>query len=143
MMISRAFLLGGGIAFAATTALAHSPQSKAGGASAAPVFEQALPNVPGKTMTSVLVRYAPGGKSPAHTHSRTAFVFAYVLSGSIRSQVNGGPVKVYRAGESWFEEPGAHHQISENASKTKPASLLAVFVADTGDRNLTVYDQEK
>lgn len=143
MMISRAFLLGGGIALAATTALAHSPQSKAGGASAAPVFEQALPNVPGKTMTSVLVRYAPGGKSPSHTHSRTAFVFAYALSGSIRSQVNGGPVKVYRAGESWFEEPGAHHQISENASKTKPASLLAVFVADTGDRNLTVYDQEK
>ncbi|MFT4132466.1 cupin domain-containing protein [Labrys sp. (in: a-proteobacteria)] len=143
MMISRAFLFGVGIAFAATTALAYSPQSKAGGASAAPVFEQALPNVPGKTMTSVLVRYAPGGKSPSHTHSRTAFVFAYVLSGSIRSQVNGGPVKVYRAGESWFEEPGAHHQISENASKTKPASLLAVFVADTGDRNLTVYDQEK
>lgn len=142
-MISKAFLLGMGTALAATPVLAHSPQSQSHGASAAPVFEQALPNVPGKTMTSVLVRYDPGGKSPAHTHSGTAFVFAYVLSGSIRSQVNGGPVKVYRAGESWFEEPGAHHQVSENASKERPASLLAVFVADTGDRNLTVYDQEK
>lgn len=145
-MIHRTLLLGAGLVLTAMPALAQSAPhhaAKAAGATAAPVFEHALPNVPGKSMTSVLVRYAPGGKSPPHRHSQSAFVWAYVLSGSIRSQVNDGPIKVYRAGESWYEEPGAHHQISENASRTEPASLLAVFVADTGDRNLTVYEQEK
>lgn len=139
-MISRKVWLVGLFALAAIPAQAHS--SKAGEA-IKPAFEHALPNVPGKTLTSVVVSYAPGGKSAAHTHSKSAFVWAYVLTGSIRSQVNGGEVKVYHAGESWYEEPGAHHQISENASKTKAASLLAVFVADTGDQNLTVFEKDK
>jgi quercetin dioxygenase-like cupin family protein len=60
-------------------------------------------------------------------------VFAYVLSGQIRSQTSvGGPEKVYKAGETFFEPPGAIHLVSENASDTEPASLLAVFVADDG-----------
>jgi quercetin dioxygenase-like cupin family protein len=140
-MTFRKILFAGAFALAAIPAQAQS--SDTGGKGIAPVFEHALPNVPGKTLTSIAVSYKPGGRSPAHTHSRTAFVWAYVLSGSIRSQVDDGPVKVYRAGESWYEEPGAHHQISENASKTRPASLLAVFVADTGDQNLTVFEKDK
>jgi quercetin dioxygenase-like cupin family protein len=60
-------------------------------------------------------------------------VFAYVLSGHIRSEVSTlGPAKVYNAGESFFEAPGSKHLISENASRDEPASLLAVFVADDG-----------
>jgi quercetin dioxygenase-like cupin family protein len=140
-MISSKFLLAAALMATALPAQAHGP--KADGQTIAPAFEHSLPNVPGKTLTSIVVSYKPGGKSPAHTHSKTAFVWAYVLSGSIRSQVNDGPVTVYHAGESWYEEPGAHHQISENASKTKPASLLAVFVADTGDQNLTVFEKDK
>jgi quercetin dioxygenase-like cupin family protein len=53
--------------------------------------------------------------------------------------VNDAPTRVYKAGESWSEPPGATHSISRNASKTKPAKLLAVFVADTGDKELTRY----
>jgi quercetin dioxygenase-like cupin family protein len=55
--------------------------------------------------------------------------------------VNNGPVKTYHAGESFSEMPGDHHSVSENASKTKPASLLAVFVVDTDEKNLTRPDK--
>jgi quercetin dioxygenase-like cupin family protein len=76
-----------------------------------PVRVEKLPNVPGKTLTAVVVTYAPGGKSGAHQHAGS--VFAYVLSGAIRSENSAtGPVKVYQAGESFFEPPGskASHQ---------------------------------
>lgn len=102
-----------------------------------PVFEQALPNIPGKSMIAVEVDYAPGAASPAHTHAKSAFIFAYVLSGKIESKVDNGEARVYKAGESWFEAPGAVHYISRNVSKTKPAKLLAVFVVDANHKELT------
>ena len=101
------------------------------------VYEHALPNVPGKSIKGVLVEYGPGGFSEAHTHPQSAFIYATVLEGSIRSQVNDGPVKVYRAGESFSEMPGDRHGISENGSKTRKAKLLAVFVVDTDQKDLT------
>jgi quercetin dioxygenase-like cupin family protein len=110
------------------------------GDSVGKAFEGKMPNVPGKSMTSVVVDYAPGGASKPHRHAKSGFIFAYVLSGSIRSQVEGEPVKVLKAGEYWTEGPGAHHVVSENASKTEPARLLAVIVADDGD-TLTTYDK--
>lgn len=108
-----------------------------------PVFEHALPNAEGKSMVAVLVSYPPGGKSAAHHHAPSAFIYAYVLSGSIRSQVDGGPAKVYHVGEGFYEMPGSHHRISANASDTEPASLLAVFVVDSKDKPLTIPDQEQ
>jgi quercetin dioxygenase-like cupin family protein len=107
------------------------------GATVRPVRAEKLPNVPGNDLTAVVVRYAPGGKSPAHHHAGS--VFAYVLSGAIRSQISmGESAKVYRAGESFFEPPGSQHLVSENASATEPASLLAVFVASDGAQLTTV-----
>jgi quercetin dioxygenase-like cupin family protein len=101
------------------------------------VYDHVLPNVPGKSIKGVLVEYAPGGSTPPHTHAKSAFIYATVLEGEIRSQVNDGPAKVYRAGENFSENPGDRHSVSENASKTKPARLLAVFVVDTNEKNLT------
>ncbi|QWW66793.1 cupin domain-containing protein [Rhizobium sp. WYJ-E13] len=101
------------------------------------VYEHELPNVPGKSMKGVLVEYGPGGFSEGHTHPSSAFIYATVLEGAIRSQVNDGPVKVYKAGESFSELPGDRHGVSENASKTEPAKLLAVFVVDTAQQELT------
>jgi quercetin dioxygenase-like cupin family protein len=90
---------------------------------------ESLPNVSGKSITAIVVRYAGGGKSPAHRHAGS--VFAYVLTGSIRSENSAtGPAKIYKAGEFFFEPPDSVHRISENASATEPASLLAIFVAD-------------
>ncbi|HVI88894.1 MAG TPA: cupin domain-containing protein [Dongiaceae bacterium] len=104
------------------------------------VFDHVLPNVPGKSMKGVLVEYAPGGASPAHTHPRSAFIYATVLEGAIRSQVNDGPVTVYHAGESFAELPGDHHGVSMNDSDTKPAKLLAVFVVDSNETTLVTND---
>ena len=101
------------------------------------VFDRPIPNVPGKSMRGVLVEYAPGGFSEGHTHPASAFIYAIVLEGAIRSQVNDGPVRIYKAGESFSELPGDRHGVSENASKTEPAKLLAVFVVDTAQQELT------
>lgn len=106
------------------------------------VFQHALPNVEGKSMTAVVVSYPPGAKSQPHRHAGSAFIYAYVLSGAIRSQVDDQPAKVFQAGESFYEPPGSHHRISENASATAPASLLAVFVLDSKDTQLTTPDKK-
>ncbi len=100
-------------------------------------FEAAIPNIPGKSLIAVEVEYAPGAASPSHTHAKSAFIYAYVISGAIESKVNDGETRIYRAGENWSEAPGAIHSISRNASKTEPAKLLAVFVLDTNDYHLT------
>lgn len=97
-------------------------------------FEATIPNIPGKSLIAVEVDYAPGAASPAHTHAKSSFIYAYVISGAIESKVNDGETRIYRAGESWSEPPGAIHSISRNASKTEPAKFLAVFVVDTNDK---------
>ena len=100
-------------------------------------FEAPIPNIPGKSLVAVEVDYAPGAASPPHTHAKSAFIYAYVISGAIESKVNDGETRIYRAGASWSEPPGAIHSISRNASKAEPAKLLAVFVLDTNDNPLT------
>jgi quercetin dioxygenase-like cupin family protein len=107
-----------------------------------PVFEHAIPNIEGKRMVAVVVTYPPGGKSTPHHHAASAFIYAHVLSGAIRSQVDDEPAKVYKVGEGFYEEPGSNHRISENASDRDPASLLAVFVVDSKDTPLTIPDKK-
>lgn len=106
------------------------------------VYDQPLPNVPGKSMRAVLVEYEPGGTSSAHTHPKSAFIYATVLEGAIRSKVNDGPVTTYHAGQGFSEFPGDRHGVSENASTTEPAKLLAVFVVDTDEKELTTPSGE-
>ena len=117
------------------SALAEAPKAK--NAKVTLVYQHELPNVPGKSMKGVLVEYGPGGYSPGHTHARSAFIYATVLEGAVLSQVNDGPVTTYTAGQNFSELPGDRHGVSANASKTKPAKLLAVFVVDTNDKELT------
>src|SRR5262249_34952935 len=92
------------------------------------LHQHALQNAREKRIKRVLGEYAPGGYSPGHTHPKSAFIYATVLQGAIRSQVNDGPVTTYKAGESFSELPGDRHAVSANASDTEPAKLLAVFV---------------
>jgi quercetin dioxygenase-like cupin family protein len=101
------------------------------GAKATVVYDHVLPNVPGKSMKGILVEYAPGDVSPGHIHPKSAFIYATVLEGAIRTSVNDGPAIVYKAGQNFSEFPGDRHTLDENASKTEPAKLLAVFVVDT------------
>ena len=117
------------------SAFAEAPKSK--NAKVTLVYQHELPNCPAKSIKGVLVEYGPGGYSPGHTHPKSAFIYATVLEGAIRSQVNAGPVTTYKAGESFSELPGDRHAVSANASETEPAKLLAVFVVDTSETELT------
>jgi quercetin dioxygenase-like cupin family protein len=110
------------------------------GEAVVPNFNRVIPNIPGKSLVAVVVDYSPGGASHAHTHARSAFIFGFVVSGAIETQVEGEPARTVRVGESFYEDPGAHHLVSRNASSTEPAKLLAVFVVDTNDRTLTTSD---
>lgn len=112
--------------------------SKSNNAKVTLIYQHALPNVPGKSIKGVLVEYGPGGFSPGHMHPKSAFIYATVLAGAIRSQVNDGPVTTYTAGQNFSEMPGDVHRVSANASETQPAKLLAVFVVDTNETELTI-----
>ena len=131
----RTILITAAAAIIATAALAHDD------AKVTLVYDQPLPNVPGKSIKGVLVEYGPGGSSKAHTHAKSAFIYATVLAGAISTQVNNGPIQTFRAGESFSEFPGDHHTFEENASKTESARMLAVFVVDTDDTELTTFDK--
>jgi quercetin dioxygenase-like cupin family protein len=124
------------IALGVTPALAQNTEE------AKVAFEHVIPNAEGKSLVAVVVTYPPGGKSPAHHHAASSFIYAYVLSGAVRSQVGNEPPKVYKPGESFYELPRSHHSISENASDSEPASLLAIFVVDSNEDTLTIPDQK-
>ncbi|HTZ81514.1 MAG TPA: cupin domain-containing protein [Stellaceae bacterium] len=100
------------------------------------ISSHAIPDMPGKQMTAVIVDFPPGAVSPEHHHEGSLTV--YVLKGTIRSQLAGEPPQVYTVGQSFFEPLGSVHLLAENMSKTEPARILAVFVHDKGAR-LTVY----
>ena len=135
MKVSTNSLVSGAIGFALAAAGFGTGQLHAAGevrpVQSAQAFSEKLPNVPGKTLTGVVVTYPPGGKSSSHRHAGS--VYAYVLSGKVRSENSAsGPARVYAAGEGFFQPPGSEHAVSENASDTEPANLLAIFVADDG-----------
>jgi len=123
-VLTSALIAAAGLSYAA---IAHEEAVRK--SSAKQVASEALPNVPGKRLTAVVVHYGPGERSAGHRHAGS--VWAYVLDGSIRSENSAtGPVRIYQKGESFFEPPGSVHLVSENGSDTAPAELLAVFVAD-------------
>jgi quercetin dioxygenase-like cupin family protein len=98
-----------------------------------PVFVHDLPNVSldGWEVTVSHVEYPPGRVGNAHHHA--GFVLAYVLQGSVVAKISGqGPEKTYNVGQMFYEQPGATHEVSRNASQTQPARLLAMIFAKKG-----------
>ena len=97
------------------------------------LLQKDLPAGANEEVTVVTVDYAPGAGSDAHRHPGP--VIGYVLEGEVEIEVDGAegtPLKTFRAGEIFFEPPGAVHKVSRNASKTKPARLLAFVVGKKG-----------
>jgi quercetin dioxygenase-like cupin family protein len=95
-----------------------------------PVFVHELPNVSldGWEVTVSHVDYPPGRVGTEHHHA--GFVLAYVLEGSVITKISGqGDEKTYKTGEMFYEQPGATHEVSKNASQTQPAKLLAMIFA--------------
>ena len=96
-----------------------------------PLISQLLPNAPGKTFTAAVVDFPPDARAVPHRHG-DAYVYAYVLEGSVCSKLKGQPERTYQKGEFWVERPGADHVITANMSAIRRARLLVVFVSDTG-----------
>lgn len=96
----------------------------------APLFERALPDLPGKEAALVEVVLPPGGSSPAHRHN--AHVIVYVLEGSIVMQVQGQPAQTLTVGQTYYEKPADIHTVGRNASTTMPARFLAFFIKTQG-----------
>ncbi|NTY36433.1 MULTISPECIES: cupin domain-containing protein [Burkholderia cepacia complex] len=117
--LQRAALCAGLALGAALPAAAHAHDA---GDNVHAIMQQAVPEAPGKLVVVATVDYAPGQASEAHRHLGS--VFAVVSKGEVLSQVNGGPLHRYRAGEGWYEAPGSRHQVSRNASATEPAQLV-------------------
>jgi quercetin dioxygenase-like cupin family protein len=95
-----------------------------------PLMTKELPDVPGKEGLIERVVLSPGEVVPPHRHN--ADVFAYVLEGSVITQVKGGNPQTAHAGEVFYESPTDVHLWTRNASTTQPATLLVFFVKKTG-----------
>lgn len=106
-------------------------------AAAQSIMTREVPDTGGLQMTEIKVVVAPGQVGHAHRHG--GFLVAYMLKGTLVSQVEGEPEHTYHVGESWIENPGAHHVVSRNPSATEPAEFLVVFIAPKGTA-LTTYD---
>ncbi|QOZ36877.1 cupin domain-containing protein [Bradyrhizobium sp. CCBAU 53421] len=128
--VNRASLLSLLAAIAAACGADAAAQAQNSASSRREVIRQALPGDPRREISLVEVHYPPGTGSPAHAHANG--VMAFVVSGSISSQVGEGPEQTYKAGDAWWEPAGAVHRVSRNPSATVPATLLAIYIAPEG-----------
>jgi quercetin dioxygenase-like cupin family protein len=111
---------------------AHSPHKPVREA-LSPLVQMPLPDIPGKTFTSAIVTFPPGASALPHRHGK-AFVYAYVMDGTVASRLDHERTRVFHKGQNWVEQPGAHHVLTRNTSRRKPARLLVIFVSHTGDK---------
>ena len=107
-----------------------SPRARSSDSKDRTAFSHALPRMDGNHLgvTVVEVAYGPGGSSPPHRHPCP--VIGYVVEGALRTQVKGEREAIYRAGESFYEEPDGIHLISANASDREPVRFIAYFTCD-------------
>ena len=133
MMMSRRDAVAAFALFAEMLSFTRDAGAQAPAAPRPPVFVHDLPNVSleGWEVTVSHVDYPPGRVGPMHHHA--GFVLAYVLEGSVIAKVSGqGDEKTYDVGQMFYEQPGATHEVSKNASQTVPAKLLAMIFAKKG-----------
>ena len=95
-----------------------------------PLLSRDLTGIAGKEGAMMTVEYAPGASDPAHRHG--AYVFVYVLEGSVIMQAKGAEPVTLHPGETFYEAPDDIHLVGRNASSTEPAKFLAFFVKDKG-----------
>jgi len=92
------------------------------------LMTRALIGARGKEVLMITVTYLPAGASVPHRHD--AQVFVYVLEGELTMQLKGGTAHTLGPGQTFYEGPEDVHQVSANASPTKPAKILVFMVKD-------------
>jgi quercetin dioxygenase-like cupin family protein len=119
------------VAFGLSTAVAQAPPQASAGV-VHELMSQPLADQPGTAVTVITVDYPPGGATPPHEHP--GYTYAYVLEGTVVSQLDDQPLKTFSAGQMWSELPHQHHMVSKNGSATAPAKLLVFFIAPHGEK---------
>lgn len=111
-----------------------------------PLYKESIPNCPGKTIVALQVSFPANGSTPPHTHAG-AFVCVNVVSGYVLNKMNDESMKLLGPGETFTENPSCRHKISDNASTTEPATIVATMIVDTkvvnevGIEGLVVIDE--
>jgi quercetin dioxygenase-like cupin family protein len=95
------------------------------------LIQEPLTNITNPEVTATMLVMAPGAVS-AGAHQHPGPVFAYVLKGEIENQVDPDPLKIYRAGDVFYEPPLHAHRLTRNLSKTDPVELLIFQVGERG-----------
>ena len=123
-------LLGAAVLIGSSLATADTPTHTGPVEVVQELMQKELTGVPGKELRMLTVEYPPGGSSPPHSHH--AQVFVYVLSGTMRMQVQGSPMVTLQPGQTFYEGVDDVHTVSANASPTEPAKILVFMVKDQG-----------
>jgi quercetin dioxygenase-like cupin family protein len=111
-------------------AKAPNPLASDKGVTVRPIMQHDMPDAPGKQISMVVVDFAPGAGNSPHSHPGSTVV--YVLEGSVVSEVDPDKPVTYHAGQSWYELPMHTHRTARNASKSRPAKILAMLISDKG-----------
>lgn len=93
------------------------------------LLTQPLADLPGREARITLLDRAPGASSRPHRHPGH-HTFGYVIEGSYEFAINGEAPRLLKAGDVFYEPPGALHSTSRNPSSDKPAKILVFMVAD-------------
>jgi quercetin dioxygenase-like cupin family protein len=121
-----------GIAAVSLAALAQDTRSARPPTPIQPLFSAPLPDVPGKNLVVVPLKWGPATTHARVDHRHPGSVYVYVTQGTVRLGVEGQPVKEVHTGESFFEPPGALHTVAESASATEGAAAIAVMIVPEG-----------
>src|SRR5215470_3114053 len=120
----------GVLALSLGNAAADDSSAKDKEAKVTPLFSKDLADFPGKEGVMLMVEYPPGSTDPIHRHNAHGFI--YVLEGSIVMQVRGGKEVTLTPGQTFYEGPEDVHVVGRNASQTKPAKFVVVFLKNKG-----------
>jgi len=101
------------------------------------IFSSPLADVPGKHLVVVSLEWDPKSGRHSTPHRHPGSVYVYVTKGAAKLGIDGQPVRVVHAGESFFEPIGAVHTVAESASQTEPAEAIAVMLVPDGAPLLT------
>ena len=91
------------------------------------LLTQDLP-IPGYQTVMAAVEIPAGGREGRHTHAGALVV--YIQEGVLTFDYEGKPTMTYKAGDSFYIEPGKIH---EGINKgTSPVKAIATFVIEKG-----------
>ena len=91
--------------------------------------------------TMEVVTIGPAQKDSAHRHIGP--VFGYVLEGEYQHAIDDEPIKIYKAGETFYEPSGSVHRVAQNASGKTETRLLAVILHPRDAKQVTVRETDK